>query len=151
MSRGNSTVFVLLEHTTDGVDTVGVYPTKGSAVEAREKTANKLAAGLGTVAGTRRASTEVVEIATARVLYWYTIHPTPGHRLTVHRAVRRPGRGRTTGRFDTREELVNRIEWLYWGPGDMSQSAIGRSCGVSQGVVNSILQNEIKERRQSRA
>ena len=149
MPRPNPTLFVLLEHTTDGVVAIGVYPTKGSADEAREKTGKKVAAGLGAGAGTRRNS-EVVDSETYAPLCWYTIHPAPGHRVTIHRAVKRPGRGKTTGRFDTREELIERVERLYWGGGDMSQTAIGKSCGVSQGVVNSLLQNEIKERRRNK-
>lgn len=145
----SSTVFVLLEHTTDGVDAIGVYPTRGSAEDGRSRLVKKTAAGM---AGVRveQGTTQIVNIATKRALLWYTIHPATGHRLTVHRAVKSPGRGRTTGRFATRDELIDRIEFLYWGPGDMSQTAIGKSCGVSQGVVNSILQGEIAERRRNR-
>ena len=48
---------------------------------------------------------------------------------------------KTTGRFETREELVERVVLLDM-QGAMSMESIGKSCGVSQGTVNSILKSE---------
>lgn len=148
----NRNLFVLLEHTRDGVDTIGVYPTKGIATEARENAVKARVAAGGPNVRARRAM-EVID-TTRRIsdtLFWYTIHPTVGYGVTVHRLVKLPGREKTTGRFATREELIERVEHLYWRIGaDMSQEAIGKSCGVSQSVVCSLLNNEIKERRRNK-
>lgn len=48
---------------------------------------------------------------------------------------------KTTGRFDTREELVDRVV-RYDMAGEMSMDAIGKSCGVSQGTVKKILDGD---------
>lgn len=48
---------------------------------------------------------------------------------------------KTTGRFETREQLVERICSLT-AHGDMSMEAIGKSVGVSQGTVAKILKSD---------
>lgn len=51
---------------------------------------------------------------------------------------RRRGRKLTTGRYDTREELVHAV-WDYWLNGPHSQTAIARITRVSPGTVSKIL------------
>lgn len=48
------------------------------------------------------------------------------------------GRGRTTGRFLTRAELVERVHGLYYRT-NMSMSSVARHCAISQGTANAII------------
>lgn len=50
------------------------------------------------------------------------------------------GRPKTTGRFRTRAELVDRVRSLYFSPDfDLSVSGVARHCRVSEGVAHSII------------
>lgn len=51
---------------------------------------------------------------------------------------RRRGRKLTTGRFNTREELVDWI-WRDWLRPGRTQAMVARSAGVSEGTVLKIL------------
>lgn len=53
-------------------------------------------------------------------------------------APRSAGRRRTTGRFDTREELLERV-WFYHLYTDLPDAGIARSVGVSSTLVSKIL------------
>ena len=48
------------------------------------------------------------------------------------------GRRKTTGRFDTREELEERVLYLYHAT-DNNMSQIAKTCQVSQPVVSKII------------
>ena len=52
--------------------------------------------------------------------------------------VARKGRPRTTGRYDTREKLEERVMLLY-NNGGMNHHQIAVSVGVSDGVVTEII------------
>ena len=119
-----------------------MYPTLGYAKDERSKLSKKVARGLGV--HVEQGGTHVVD-RDGRVLFWYTVHRATAHRMVVQKGYRAPGRGRTTGRFNTREELIDRVEMYYNNTG-MSQADIGKSCGVSQSVVNTLLNNEIADR-----
>lgn len=51
------------------------------------------------------------------------------------------GRPKTTGRFNTRRELVDRVRHLYFQT-DMSVSSVARNCGVSQTTANNIIESK---------
>jgi hypothetical protein len=51
------------------------------------------------------------------------------------------GRQLVTGNFNTRKELVERVLFLYHDTA-CNMSQIGRSCGVTQATVNSIVENK---------
>lgn len=143
MQRTDCFLFVLLEHTRDGVDTVGIFPTRGGAEAARERIVKQKSRGATFY---QRRKAEVVRHDGDTVAYWYTIHQSLAYGVGVHRKAKPPKRGKTTGRFATREELIERVENLYWR-NNMSQEAIGKSCGVSQSTVGHLLADEIKKRR----
>ena len=48
---------------------------------------------------------------------------------------------KTTGRFDTREELCYFV-WRWYVKSIMTQAAIARACRVSEGTVNNIMKNK---------
>ena len=51
------------------------------------------------------------------------------------------GRPKTTGRFETRAELVERVRSLYFDT-DLSMAAVARNCKVSAGVANDIYERK---------
>ena len=50
-------------------------------------------------------------------------------------------RPRTTGRFETRAELVERIRYLYFET-DLSMSACAHNCRVSDPTANAIIESK---------
>lgn len=50
----------------------------------------------------------------------------------------RAGRPRAKGRFDTRDELEERVEYL-WKETDCQQAQIARNCQVSETTVANII------------
>ena len=57
-----------------------------------------------------------------------------------------PGRPKTTGRFDTREELESKILGLYYDT-SCSMARIARNVEVSEATVNTIIETKPKPRR----
>jgi len=51
------------------------------------------------------------------------------------------GRPKTTGRFDTRAELVERVRNLYFQT-DLTMSAVARNAKVSQATANNIIESK---------
>lgn len=51
------------------------------------------------------------------------------------------GRPKTTGRFETRAELVERVRNLYHNT-SLSMAAVGRNCKVSFSTANSIIESK---------
>jgi hypothetical protein len=51
------------------------------------------------------------------------------------------GRPRTTGRFETRAELVERVRYLYFET-DLSLSSVARNCRVSDQTANNIIESK---------
>ena len=50
-------------------------------------------------------------------------------------------RGYATGRFSTREELVEQVHFLYHST-SCTQAQVARNCQISEGLVNNILKKE---------
>jgi len=56
------------------------------------------------------------------------------------------GRKPTTGRFETRQELVDKVAYLFINT-RCSISRIAENCGISVGTVDKIVANEIFGKR----
>lgn len=54
------------------------------------------------------------------------------------------GRTRTTGRFDTREELEEQV-WFWWLHSPLKQAHIARRVRVSETTVANIIEQKIEE------
>ncbi len=67
----------------------------------------------------------------------------PMERVAQHMN-KQSGRKLTTGRFDTREQLEERVRWYYRNT-DMNQTEIAKNCNVSTSTVAKILTDWYKE------
>jgi len=53
------------------------------------------------------------------------------------------GRKGTTGKYDTREELIHNVNFFYYQT-NQTQAQVARTCGVLETVVKGILQTRKK-------
>lgn len=142
MPRKVPNVFVVLEHTSDGVDSVGVYPTAGAAEEARATRVRRVARErCGQVTG---GATQVMY--KGRCLFWYTVHRAPGFGLSV---TQDRGGKTATGNYATRAELIDRVKTLFYY-GTLTRSQIADSVGVSTAVTSKIIRDLEAERQHGR-
>ena len=54
----------------------------------------------------------------------------------------RKSRKLTTGRFDTRQELIDYVHCRYWEARNVKTSTIARNVGLSEVTVSKIIENE---------
>ena len=133
-------MFALLQFdTVEDMHTVlSVHSTLGSAELERTRVINRIATNSREPCA--RARDRVLRLRDKEPLYIYTIQRTE---YLARAGVRKRGRRRTTGRFDTREELEERVCRLNDING-LSYERIGKSCGVSATCVVNILKERKK-------